>query len=140
MNITEKSAYLKGLMEGLELDDSKKEVKIIRAMFEIIEELSEFITEIDEDVDQIYEEIDAIDEDLSELEEAVFDDEDDCGCDCGDDCDCFGDGGVYEITCPACSEVVCVDEDLLLSEDISCPACGEKFEIEFDEDDEVPEA
>ena len=44
---------------------------------------------------------------------------------------------MYEITCPACGETVCVDEDLLLSEDLACPACGEKFEVDFDDVDDT---
>ena len=40
------------------------------------------------------------------------------------------------MTCPACGAVVEADEELLLSDDFCCPCCGEKFEIDFDEDDE----
>ena len=77
-------------------------------------------------------------EDLSDIEEVIFDDEDedeeddDCDCDC-DCCDCYD---CYEVTCPACGAIVEADEEILLSDDFSCPNCGEKFEIDFDEDDE----
>ena len=35
MTVTEKAAYIKGLMEGLELDQSSKEVKVIQAMADL---------------------------------------------------------------------------------------------------------
>lgn len=130
MNLTEKAAYLKGLMEGLDLDASKKEVKVLNAMYDLLDDLALTVTDLDSDIDQVYDELDAIDEDLSDIEDVVFDeDEDECDCDC---CD----GDTYELTCPACGATVEVDEDTLLSDDFRCPACGEKFEIDFDEDDE----
>lgn len=36
MTISEKSAYLKGLMEGLKLDTDKAEGKLIAAMVELL--------------------------------------------------------------------------------------------------------
>ena len=125
MNLTEKSAYIKGLMEGLDLDSDKKEVKVIKALVDLVEDLALTVTDLDEDVDQVYDELDAIDEDLTEIEDAVFEDDE-------DDEDLDDDEDMYEITCPSCGETVCVDEDTLLSDDLSCPACGEKFEIDFD--------
>ena len=132
MNLTEKAAYLKGLMEGLDLDASKKEVKVLNAMYDLLDDLALTVTDLDSDIDQVYDKLDAIDEDLSDIEDVVFDeDEDECDCDC-DCCDC----DTYELTCPACGATVEVDEDTLLSDDFRCPACGEKFEIDFEEDDE----
>lgn len=136
MNLTEKAAYLKGLMEGLELDASSKEVKVLNAMYDILNELTTTVADLDADIDQVYDELDAIDEDLSDIEELIYDEDGYDVDECDGDCDCCGDGEMYEITCPACGETVCVDEDVLLSEDLACPACGEKFEIDFDEDDE----
>lgn len=134
MTLTEKSAYIKGLMDGLDLDADKKEVKVIKALVDLVEDLTLTVTDLDEDVDQVYDELDAIDEDITDLEDVVYGDEDDDGC----DCDCHdGEDEMYEITCPACGETVCVDEDLLLSEDLACPACGEKFEVDFDDVDDV---
>ena len=66
-----------------------------------------------------------------------------CDCDCDDDDDdcCCGhdhdeedlfDGGIYEITCPKCGEIVCMDEEMLFSPDCGCPNCGTSFEVDFD--------
>ena len=54
MNLTEKSAYIKGLMEGLDLDSDKKEVKVIKALVDLVEDLALTVTDLDEDVDQVY--------------------------------------------------------------------------------------
>ena len=41
MGITENAAYLKGLAEGLKLDESTNEGKLIVKMLDVIEELAE---------------------------------------------------------------------------------------------------
>ena len=131
MKLTEKAAYIKGLMEGLELDGDKKEVKVIKALVDLVDDLALTVSDLDEDLDQVYDELDAIDEDLTDVEDAVFADVDD-----EEEEPIEEDGDMYEITCPACGETVCVDEDTLMSDNLSCPACGEKFEIDLDGEEE----
>ncbi len=41
MTITEKTAYLKGLMEGMNLDESKPENKLIKAIVETLDAMSQ---------------------------------------------------------------------------------------------------
>ena len=65
MKLTEKAAYIKGLMEGLDLDADKKEVKLIKALVDLVDDLALTVTDLDEDLDQVYDELDAIDEDLT---------------------------------------------------------------------------
>ena len=124
MNLTEKSAYIKGLTEGLELDKTTKEGKVIAVLLELVDELAsevsalkQDIDEIDEDLDYLNEYIEELDEDLQAVEdfldEEVEDDYDDCDCDCDcdcddcdcdcdcDGCDCCGDDEYYEIVCPS---------------------------------------
>lgn len=138
MIVTEKVAYLKGLVEGLELDESKSETKVIKAMMDVLDDLALTVTDLSDDVDIMAEQLDAVDEDLGDLEEYVYDDEDECDCCDYDDCDCCDDD-LYEVECPACHESVYVDESILEDGSIECPNCGEKleFEIEFDDEDEA---
>lgn len=138
MTVTEKVAYLKGLVEGLELDESKSETKVIKAMMGVLDDLALTVTDLSDDVDIMAEQLDAVDEDLGDLEEYVYDDEDECDCCDYDDCDCCDDD-LYEVECPACHESVYVDESILEDGSIECPNCGEKleFEIEFDDEDEA---
>ena len=138
MTVTEKVAYLKGLVEGLELDESKSETKVIKAVMDVLDDLALTVTDLSDDVDIMAEQLDAVDEDLGDLEEYVYDDEDECDCCDYDDCDCCDDD-LYEVECPACHESVYVDESILEDGSIECPNCGEKleFEIEFDDEDEA---
>lgn len=133
MDICEKISYIKGLAEGLELDETKKEGKILAAIIDLLGDITEEICEIEDGCDDMSEQLDAVDEDLSTLEDIVYEDdcdEDDCDC----DCDCCGDedGELYEIECPACHDTIYLDEDMLEDEGIECPNCGTPLEFDFD--------
>ncbi len=138
MNTTERVAYIKGLAEGLDLDETTKEGKLLKAIIEVLGDMAEDAADLEDYVAELSEQVDAVDEDLSTLEEVVyeeFDDEDDCDCDC--DCDCCGewDEDLYDVTCPTCGEEIVIDEETLLDGGIDCPNCGEPLEFELDEDE-----
>ena len=138
MNTTERVAYIKGLAEGLDLDETTKEGKLLKAIIEVLGDMAEDAADLEDYVAELSEQVDAVDEDLSTLEEVVyeeFDDEDDCDCDC--DCDCCGDWDedLYDVTCPTCGEEIVIDEETLLDGGIDCPNCGEPLEFELDEDE-----
>ena len=128
MTLTEKVAYLKGLAEGLALDESKPEIKVINAMMDILDDLALTVCDLEDGMDLISEQLDAVDEDLDELESFVYEELDDCDC-CDDDCD---DEDYIEVECPCCGEVICVDKDILEDGSINCPKCDELLEFEFD--------
>lgn len=132
MELKEKVAYIKGLMEGMEFDTSTKEGKLLAAVVDTLDAMAAEVETIDEDVSQLFDEVDAVSEDLEDVENYLFDDDED-----GDDEDYADEyeAGLYEITCPNCGEVVCVDEDMLSSDDLTCPSCGTKFEVDFSEDE-----
>ena len=113
MDICEKIAYIKGLAEGLNLDETKPEGKILAAIIDLLGDITDEIYDIEEGCEEIIEQIDAVDEDLADLEEYVYEDEyddDDDDCDC--DCDCCDDE-VYEIECPACKINDLLDSNFL---------------------------
>ncbi len=137
MDITEKIAYLKGLMEGMEIDKDSKEGKIYAAIMDVLTDMALTIEDMADYVDELSEQVDEIDEDLADVEE-YLDDECDC-CDCDDDCDCSDcdcdddwDGEFYEVTCPACGETFEVDEETLLDGGIACPECNEPLEFDIE--------
>ncbi len=136
MDICEKIAYIKGLAEGLSLDDSTKEGKILNAIIDLLGDITEEICDIEDGCDELMEQIDAVDEDLASLEEVIYDDDEcDCGCDCDCDCDCdcgCQDDEVYEIECPACNDVIYLDAEMLEEEGMVCPNCGTDLEFDFD--------
>ena len=138
MSMTEKSAYLCGILEGLSLDETKPEYKIISKLVDIIDDLAAEIEDLKEDIATLNDYIEEIDEDLGAIEEVVYDiDEDDCDCDCccddDDDCDCncdccCGDDDEDDDTeffcamCPSCGEQIYFDETCD-PEEVICPAC-----------------
>ena len=127
--IEKKVAYLKGLAEGLALDENKPETKIINAMLDILDELAMSVTDLEDAMDIFSEQLDAVDEDLDELEGFVYEDLDDCCC---DDCCDDEDEEYYDVECPSCGEVICVDGDILEEGSINCPNCNELLEFEID--------
>jgi hypothetical protein len=135
MDICEKIAYIKGLAEGLSLDETKPEGKVLAAIIDLLGDITEEICDIEDGCDELMEQIDAVDEDLADLENFIYEDdedEDDCDCDC-DDCDCDDcDDAVYEIECPACNDTIYIDEEMLEEEGMVCPNCGTDLEFDFE--------
>lgn len=136
MTVTEKAAYLKGLAEMAHFDGETDEVKLIKAMVDVIEEMADTIADLEDEIAVLEEEIDEIDEDLGDVEEFVYEDDDCCCCDddCDCDCCCGGEDEYVEVECPACGEVICLDDSILDEKTIQCPACGETLEFEFDDE------
>ena len=143
MNVSEKAAYIKGLMEGMEIDTSKGEGKILAAMADLLEDLSLTVLDIEDEAATLRDYIEEIDEDLGDVEEFVyecFDDEDDCCCDDDCDCGCCDDEDCIEVTCPACEETVCIGLDEIDDNaEAECPCCGAVLEFEIEEEDEIEE-
>ncbi len=137
MKLSKKAAYLKGLIDGLGIDDSTKEGKVILAMCELLGEMTDVITEMDDDVDQLYDDVDTIAEELEALEEDLYEDlYDEEEADDEDDDDDYD----YEITCTKCGAVNLADEDVMFSgEDLYCAACNEVLDFAYQEG-EAPEA
>ena len=152
MTINEKAAYLKGLMEGLQLDTEKAEAKMIAAMVDLLGDLSKKLTNVEDttiaisdELDEIEEDLDAIEDFIMEFEEEDDEDEDD---DYEDDFDDeeyeegfdFGDEDttIYEVKC-ICGNVIAFDEETLEAGSIICDKCGETLEFSFDDEDEDEE-
>ena len=135
MTITERAAYIKGRAEGLGIDDSTKEGKIINALIGAIDDMSLTISDLESQIDELSEQVETIDEDLGSLEEDFYDLDDECGCGCEDDeDDDYLDGDLYEVCCPTCGDTVCIDSDMLEEGQTTCPNCGELLEFDLEED------
>ena len=79
MKTSEKVAFIKGLMEGLALDASKPETKVLNLMAEVLEELAASNNALIEENIKLKDYIEEIDEDLGDLEEIVYTDDEDYG-------------------------------------------------------------
>ena len=138
----EKAAYLKGYFEGIELDTTSKEGKVIAKLVDVIEAMAVRISELEELCD-------ALDESLAYVEESVdilcsevldedFDEDDDYLPFLNDEDEDYEaeEEDYYELDCPSCGETICFTADVDL-ETLACPACGELIgEIELSECDE----
>lgn len=148
MTLSEKSAYLKGLMDGLKLDTEKDEGKMIAAIVDMLCDVAETVSDLEDVVDTISDELDCIEEDLDNIDDYLLDEEDEDDYEDYDDEDeeddeydeayDFGDDEVlYEVKCPTCGEEITIDEQMLDEGSTVCPNCGE--ELEFDLDGEPEE-
>ena len=153
MTISEKSAYLKGLMDGLKLDTETNEGKMIAAIVDLLGDMTKKVVDIEDTTIAISDELDEIEEDLDAIEDYILDEEDDEDDDYvdedgwDDDEDDEEDDGeegfdfgdeettVYEVQC-ACGNIIDFDEDVLESGSIVCDKCGETLEFTFDDDEE----
>ena len=155
MTISEKSAYLKGLMEGLKLSTESDEGKMIAAMVDLLGDMARKITDIEDTTIAISDELDEIEEDLDAIEDFIMDedeDDDDFYDDYEDDEDDeswddedeefeegfdFGDedSTIYEVEC-ACGNIIDFDEETLEKGSIVCPNCGETLEFSVEDVEE----
>ena len=152
MTISEKSAYLKGLMDGLNLNTESGEGKMIAAIVDLLGDVTRTLTDVEDTTIAISDELDEIEEDLDAIEDFIldedededyeddFDDEDDYGFDEDEDYDegfDFGDEDsiIYEVKC-ACGNVIDFDEETLEQGSIVCDECGETLEFSLEDEDE----
>lgn len=139
MKNTERVSYIRGLAEGLELDEDKKEVKVLNAIIDLLDDMALSMSELEDNVNDMADQLDAVDEDLGSLEDDFYDDCQDDGDDDSDDSDSDEDNDddcYYEVTCPNCHETVCLSDDILQEGQMECPNCGETLEFDFDEDED----
>lgn len=163
MKTKEYSSYIKGLMDGTNLDKTTPEGKVIAALAELCDQMASEIETLRDELDVANEYIEELDEDLGAVEEIVYDIDDDC-CDCDDDecdccdydedededdeCDCGHCGHphhahhdedddeeeFYVAMCPNCGGKVYFD-DTVNPEDVICPACQKPLISDEDEDE-----
>ena len=113
MGISEKVAYLKGLAEGMKLDESTNEGKLLMAIIDVLDDMAEEFADVEDEIvdleEFLYEESDDEDEEY---------DEDD-------------DDELFVTTCPECEEEVVFDESVLEDGEVICPNCGAKLEFDL---------
>ena len=148
MTISEKSAYLKGLMDGLNLNTETNEGKMIAAIVDLLGDVTRRLHDVEETTIAISDELDEIEEDLDAIEDYILEDEEDEedndfdweddedeeydeeGFDFGDE-----DTTIYEVEC-ACGNIINFDEETLEEGSIICDNCGETLEFTFDDVEE----
>ena len=160
MELNKKAAYLQGLVDGLGVDESTKEGKIIKAMSALLAEMAEALEGMDEDLSRAYDQINDLHDELEDLEADLYEDEDDEDDeeedddeddeeedddeDDDEDADDANDDDIasepfYEVACPNCGETVYVSEDDLDAGEANCAHCGVTFEVALEGDEEEPD-
>ena len=126
MGISEKVAYLKGLMEGMNVDAASNEGKLFAAVVGVLDEIALEIEDLTDEVVELGDGMDVISDDLSDVEDLVYDDEDDYDEDEDDE-----EEECYATTCPECEEEIFFDDTMLEDGEIICPNCGAKLEFDL---------
>ena len=150
MELTKKAAYLQGLVEGLGIDETTKEGKVLKAMSALLGEMADAIVGMDEDLTRAYDQINDLSEELEDLEADLYEDEDaeedaEDDTEAEDDADDANDDDIasepfYEVACPNCGETVYVSEDDLDAGEANCAHCGVTFEVALEGGDDDQEA
>lgn len=140
MTLTEKVAYLKGLMEGLNIDTDKPEGKVLKSIADILEDMAVSVSDLEDSMEDVEEYVDELDDDLADVEDIVYDDEDDEDDEDDDeyeddDEDDDEDSDFVEVECPYCGETVYFDPADVDPENIICPSCNQSFSCICDECD-----
>ena len=135
-DVLKQVAYLQGLADGMELEDTK-EGRVISEMLNLLEDMADYIGFLREQQEDMEDYMESIDSDLSDLEDEVYGDEDCCCCEEEDDDE--EDPVFYAVTCEACGNEITVDEDVLDLGSIDCPHCGELIILTADNVEELVE-
>ena len=136
MTNSERAAYIRGLMEGLDLDPNAKETKLFNAIVDLLDDLCLSVEEMEDAYAELSGQVDEIDEDLGELEEDYYDLDDFCDEeDEDDDWEEDDDDCYFEVTCPSCGDTIQLNGEMLEEGSIECPNCGENLEFDLDEEE-----
>lgn len=123
-DLMSRSAYLKGLADGMKLDTESNEGKLFSSIIDLLGAIAEKVSDIDDEQGFLADQIDDMSEAMEMLGDEVFSLN-------GDDDE---EEGLYQITCENCGEEIAfTDEDLddLTDGSFACPSCGEIIELEF---------
>ncbi len=154
-------AYLKGLAEGLQLDQDTKHGKVLTNLIDVLQEMAGEIDGLRRSHEEVEAYVESLDEDLASVEDDIYYDEDDVVLVEDEDDDETatgageeGDVGLedvieepvyFKVECPHCHENVyfedsLVDDDYAL--EVTCPNCGAVVyttEDDFESADEAEE-
>lgn len=135
MSLTAKTAYLKGLMDGMGLKAEKSdEHKLLAAIVDVLDDIAANVEANDEAINSLADEVDELDDVVTELEEILADEDD-----TEDEEEEDEDAVEYQLDCPECGGPVILDEDTIASGETICPHCNQKLTIDVGFEDEEPE-
>ncbi|WP_176560173.1 CD1247 N-terminal domain-containing protein [Brevibacillus dissolubilis] len=95
-HLDKRISYLRGVIDGMDLDQTSMENRILVDLIDLLDEVSTELKSVHTRVDEVEDYVEAVDEDLSDMEYLLYDDEDD---------------DLYEDVDDDCEEYYLVDED-----------------------------
>ena len=128
MGISEKVAYLKGLMEGMNLNADSNEGKLFLAIADVLDEIALEVEDLTDEVMELGDGLDVISDDLGDVEDIVYEEDEDDYEDEEDDED--DEEECYATTCPECEEEIFFDDSVLEDGKVECPNCGATLEFD----------
>ena len=130
MGISEKIAYLKGLMEGMNVDTESNEGKLFAAVVDVLDEIALEVEDLTDEVMELGDGLDVISDDLSDVEDIVYDEWDD-----DDDDDDDEDGGEATLSEQNLYRRLSEYYDLLEDLDNYVRGCAQNFNGSYLEED-----
>lgn len=132
--ISEKVAYLDGLMEGLNIQEDKY-AKIFTAIVDALDLIAEEMADHEDTLADHDDSIEEIFENLDEYDDFLYGEEEE-----DEDGEEFDEDDFFEIVCPNCGETIYFDQDMLDTPDgLICPNCNEPIELHIPDKDETEE-
>lgn len=128
--LTDRTSYLKGLADGMNLSREKDANKLILEVLDVLRDMATEVEALRDDVDDLDEYVANMDEDLLELTNSATEAH---GCShhhhhphVDEDQDEEEEEPAIYYTCPFCHQELKLDlDDVTFSEDMPCPECGE---------------
>ena len=68
MTLSEKAAYLKGLMDGIKLDTEKDENRLLKAVVDLLQDMAVSIDDLEDNAIAVSDELDEIEENLDAID------------------------------------------------------------------------
>ena len=130
--LSERVSYLRGLADGLKIDEDTNEGKLFKLIIDVIDDIAVSVEDVEDTQNEILDSVDDIEERLDEAEDCLYDE-------CDEDCDCCSkdDETEYaELECPNCGAEIELDQ-AVIDEDknvLICPNCKEEIQIEWIDD------
>ena len=126
MTLLERVSYIRGLMDGLNLDEKDPMTKIVTEVVDVLDEMAATVEDMDDYINELDEYIGEIDEDLEAVEDYLDEEYDD---------DFEVEDDFYSVICPDCGEEFCVDDETAQRGELNCPNCGEALEFDLSDCD-----
>ena len=139
--ISEKVAYLNGLLDGLDLADEKLK-KLFSAVVETLNCVTAELAEQEDQLADLTDTVDGLVDDLEDFEEMLLGDDDDIEFGENDDSDddededddFFDEEDFLEVTCKNCGDIIYFDVGILDAPDgLICTNCNAPIEIEAED-------